>query len=112
MVFNTSRGCSAMRASRPVMPTSPEGNLTYCGCFEDSATLVPTQQVFSQPSRDAEDEQDYHKDQQDQREHQGSVEGALRKRQEVAEAAGSRHKLPHAGAGEGKADGNFQIAKH
>ena len=51
-------------------------------------------------------------DQQDQGEHQRRVVGALGERQQVSQPVGRRHEFADAGAGEGKADGDLQIAQH
>src|SRR6266853_4129182 len=98
MVSNTSRGCSLMRMYRSATATSSLVDLRS----------VPTQQIFFQTPRNSEDQQDHHEDQKNQREHQSGVVGALRKRQEVAEAVRCRHELSHAGASESKADRDFQ----
>src|ERR1700716_909719 len=116
MASNTSRGCSLMRVRRPATATSPSAIQSMCvGHFELSDlnyALVPAQQIFLEPPCDTEDQQHHYEDQKNQCEHQGGVVGALPKRQEVAEAVGCCHELSHAGAGEGKADRDFQITEH
>src|SRR5438128_456338 len=88
MVSSASRGCSLIRVYRSVTATSPL----------DDLRSVPAQQIFFQAPRNSEDQQYHHQDQKNQREHQGGVVGALRKRQEVAKPVGRRHELAHAGA--------------
>src|SRR6476661_6807206 len=116
MASNTSRGCSLMRVRRPATATLPsaiQSSVSDTSNLSDlNYALVPAQQIFLEPPCDTEDQQHHHENQKNQCEHQGGVVGALRKRQEVAEAVGCRHELSHAGAGEGKADRDFQIAEH
>src|SRR6476661_10377911 len=116
MASNTSRGCSLMRVRRPATATLPsaiQSSVSDTSNLSDlNYALVPAQQIFLEPPCDTEDQQHHHEDQKNQCEHQGGVVGALRKRQEVAEAVGCCHELSHASAGEGKADRDFQIAEH
>src|SRR6476619_2644992 len=111
MVSNTSRGCSLMRVYKSVIVTRLLGDM-YLRPQTGQASMrsVPTQQIFFQPTGNCEDQQDHHQDQENQREHQSGVVGALRKREEVAEPMGRRHELAHTGARESKADRDFQIA--
>src|SRR5262245_10794657 len=114
MASSTSGGCSPMRASRPVTTTSL-GDPRYClthKAVRPPLRSVPAQQTLFQSPCNAEDHQDYRENQQNQREHQRGVVGALRKGQEIAEALSCRYELSHAGAGEGKTDRDLEIAEH
>ena len=55
------------------------GSIAQSGLFASALRPVPAQQVFFQPLGEAEDHQHDDEDQKNQREHQGSVVGALRK---------------------------------
>jgi len=76
MLSNTSRGCSLMRASRPVTATSPS---LLRMLQRPQLRSVPAQQILFQPLRNAEDHQYHHQNQKNQRKHQSGVVGALRK---------------------------------
>ena len=56
---------------------------------------VPTQEILFQLPSNNKDEQHHNQDQKNQGEHQRGVVSALRKGQEIAEAACCRHELSH-----------------
>src|SRR4051812_40305180 len=104
MASSTSRGCSLIRAIRPVTAISSQAVADVRSALLGS---VPTQQVLFQPLSNAEDYQHHRQDQEDQREHQGGVVGALRERQQIAEPARGGDELAHARASESEADRDF-----